>query len=1049
MKKRVTQTNKFGIYSPITIKLLAVFVLVLFSLGTINAQSFILDIQGQTMSFTNAQRTIVTNTGNNGTNVNSVHKYSNVLTKDGVTIYALMTIKEKNNATITNFDDDAITGESTRFQPRIGTGSGGGYIVYELEFFNTADNESVFVYNYNMTGIDIDGNSSNNKEFVEVGGYTSYTVNNPTGLTISTNNSTGRTRFLGITTNLGGVTFDNSAAFIANFLNANNKISFALGQTGANTERFYSVQIGVAGGVFTNPTTINNPLPIAVDDVGTPINSADGGTAVNNVLDNDLFNGLPIVPSQVSISLVTAASHPGIVLNTSNGKVTVAPGTPGGTYTLVYKICMNSAPSDCDIATVTVKVLSADLVIEKTVNQNSVNAGTDILYTISVTNNGPTEAFDVIVTDVLSNNLENIIVTPNTGSWSAPAWSIGTLGLNQSVSMTISAKVSSSFSGLLPNTAVVGSSTTDPNPNNNTSTVNINVAALIGPTANDDNASTTLNTSVNINVLENDAAGTAALNPTTVSFVPGTQPNPTTQGTFTVNTMTGLVTFTPVTGFTGTVTVDYQVCDLNGLCDIATITVIVNTVAGPTANDDNATTNLNTPVDINVLTNDVAGATPLNPATVTFVPGTLPNPTTQGTFTANTTTGLVTFTPVTGFTGTVTIDYQVCDQNALCDIATITVIVNTVAGPEAINDNATTLINTPTTIDILANDLQGLAALDPTSVTFIDGTEPNPSTQGIFSVDPLTGIVTFTPVNSYVGTATIDYQVCDLNGLCDIATITVNIILGTGNLYPALGPGTLAFEDLWPGKGDYDFNDLVIDYQFEIISNASNFVEQVTATFVIRAFGASFENGFGFQLSGAINASDLNVTGFDLSENFITLAANGTEAGQSKPTIIVFDNAFAQMAHPGIGIGVNTELNAPYVQPVTLTVNIDFKPNTYTINQLDISNFNPFLIVNKNRSHEVHLPNYPPTDLVDMSLFGQWEDASNPATGKYYVTVNNLPWAINIYESFDYPIEKQDILWVHLKFAEWAMSGGALFPDWYKNLTGYRNNSLIYQVPAK
>jgi LruC domain-containing protein len=65
------------------------------------------------------------------------------------------------------------------------------------------------------------------------------------------------------------------------------------------------------------------------------------------------------------------------------------------------------------------------------------------------------------------------------------------------------------------------------------------------------------------------------------------------------------------------------------------------------------------------------------------------------------------------------------------------------------------------------------------------------------------------------------------------------------------------------------------------------------------------------------------------------------------------------------------------------------------------------------------------------------------------VTVENLPWAINIYESFDYPIEKQDILWVHLKFAEWAMSGGVQFPDWYKNLQGYRNNSLIYQVPAK
>jgi hypothetical protein len=31
--------------------------------------------------------------------------------------------------------------------------------------------------------------------------------------------------------------------------------------------------------------------------------------------------------------------------------------------------------------------------------------------------------------------------------------------------------------------------------------------------------------------------------------------------------------------------------------------------------------------------------------------------------------------------------------------------------------------------------------------------------------------------------------------------------------------GTLAYEDLWPSKGDYDFNDLVVDYDFNIVKN--------------------------------------------------------------------------------------------------------------------------------------------------------------------------------------------------------------------------------------
>ena len=264
------------------------------------------------------------------------------------------------------------------------------------------------------------------------------------------------------------------------------------------------------------------------------------------------------------------------------------------------------------------------------------------------------------------------------------------------------------------------------------------------------------------------------------------------------------------------------------------------------------------------------------------------------------------------------------------------------------------------------------------------------------------------------------------------------------NYYPASGYGTLAFEDLWPGKGDYDFNDLVCDYRFQTVTNASNMVVEVFSTFIIKAFGATLHNGFGYQLSGAINPAHLSVTGYSLTSGYINLSANGTEAGQTKPTIIVFDDAYDQMTYPGNGIGVNTEPTAPYVTPVTLSVAITFAPGTYSYTDLDIADFNPFIIVNKNRGVEVHLPDHLPTDLVNPALFGTSNDDTNPALGKYYKTVDNLPWAINIYESFDYPKEKADITHTYNHFAEWAESNGTLFPDWYHDDPGYRNDSNIY-----
>ncbi len=67
----------------------------------------------------------------------------------------------------------------------------------------------------------------------------------------------------------------------------------------------------------------------------------------------------------------------------------------------------------------------------------------------------------------------------------------------------------------------------------------------------------------------------------------------------------GTVTYTPNPDFNGTDTFTYDVCDPDGLCDTATVTVTVNSVNdAPVANDDTATTDEDTAVDIDVLGND-------------------------------------------------------------------------------------------------------------------------------------------------------------------------------------------------------------------------------------------------------------------------------------------------------------------------------------------------------------------------------------------------------------------------------------------------------------
>ncbi len=264
--------------------------------------------------------------------------------------------------------------------------------------------------------------------------------------------------------------------------------------------------------------------------------------------------------------------------------------------------------------------------------------------------------------------------------------------------------------------------------------------------------------------------------------------------------------------------------------------------------------------------------------------------------------------------------------------------------------------------------------------------------------------------------------------------------------------GTLAYEDLWPGKGDYDFNDLVIDYDFEITKNAQEVVQDITATFTVKAFGASYHNGFAFTLPTVTPGDIVSVSGYDVENTTVfNLAGNGTELGQSNATFIVFDDARRIMPQTTGGIGVNTQLEYDYIDPVTITLEIEFADNAITYSDLNIGTFNPFIVVNTVingtpgvRGLEVHLPDYEPSDLFDASYFGQAEDASNPGAGEYFVTDKNLPWAINIAEGFEWVIEFQDITGAYNHFAEWAQSGGINYPDWYLDETGYRNDNLIY-----
>ena len=287
----------------------------------------------------------------------------------------------------------------------------------------------------------------------------------------------------------------------------------------------------------------------------------------------------------------------------------------------------------------------------------------------------------------------------------------------------------------------------------------------------------------------------------------------------------------------------------------------------------------------------------------------------------------------------------------------------------------------------------------------------------------------------------------DHDGVCDLDDdFPDDATKSFHNYYPsASGFGSLAFEDLWPSKGDYDLNDLVVSYRFDQITNNLNKVVEIKATLSTEAMGANYHNGFGIMLPIPWNKV-ANVTGTSILHGAITLNPNKTESGQTNAVVIVYDDAYDRLppSDPGCGIGTNTTIGCPYVNPDLITLDITFT-EAIPVSTIGTPPYNPFIYVNQIRSREVHLQDKPPTDKANLAELGTFDDSSNPATGRYYKTANNLPWAFNLAERFSYPTEKSPVNTAYLHFIEWAQSSGATYSDWYKNTaSGYRDNSKIY-----
>ena len=409
------------------------------------------------------------------------------------------------------------------------------------------------------------------------------------------------------------------------------------------------------GGGF-DPTTIllfDAPI-LAAADTPASVNGATGNPSVVNAFDNDALNGVAVVPAEITATVLTPASNPGVVLDPATGLVSVAPGTPAGTYTITYQICENLNPANCSSADVTVIVDAAPILANDDAGNSDPLGGT------------------VAGLNVLTNDTLNGVAVVPAGVTIVPV-TTGPLTVNADGTVTVA-----------PGTPA------------GPYTVTYQVCEVLNP-ANCDTADVII--TVNAGNIAADADTVSGVNGLTgaadvLDVLPGDTLNgsPATLANVTMSVLTPAVPLVPgapvpalnvATGLVsvpadtpaGTYTITYQICEnLNPAnCAVATATVGVTAAPIVAADDAGSSTPLGGVVaGLNVLTNDTLNGVAVVPADVTIVP------VTTGPLTVNA-DGTVTVAPGTP-AGPYTVTYQVCEVLNPANCGTGTVTVNVAAG---------------------------------------------------------------------------------------------------------------------------------------------------------------------------------------------------------------------------------------------------------------------------------------------------------------------------------------------------------------------------------
>jgi uncharacterized repeat protein (TIGR01451 family) len=702
------------------------------------------------------------------------------------------------------------------------------------------------------------------------------------------------------------IVVNTASTLAATTITANSSVtSSTTDPNSANNSTTVTTPVTTACDLSVTSSASPNPVAAASNITYTQIVSNTGpsncstATFTEAIPANTTFVSLSSVPAgwtcttSGSISCTNPSVAPG---STSTFPVVVAVGSGTASGTIITDTAtVGTSTRDTNTAnntvTTTVAVASAgqaDLTVTNSASPNPVNAGSNITYTQTITNNGPATAGTavVIVVDQPPANTTYVSQTGpagwTCGAYSAPYYvcSIASLAANASATMTFVVNVNATATpgSTISDTDTVNQAyNTDPNPNNNSATATVVVAGSADLSVTNTASPVPVIAGNNISYTQvvTNAGPSAA---TSASFSETTPANTTFQS---ITPPAGWSCTTPAVGATGTITCTNATVAVGSASFTVALQVNAGTAAGTAINDTasvssatsdpNSSNNTATAADVvatstqaDLITTNTASPTSVSAGSnVTYTqsvtnngPAAATAPTFTQTTPPNTTfqsitapAGWTCTTPAVGGTGTITCtDGSSLSLNATANFTLVTQVVSSTASgttiPETDTASATNIVPSLTTNSATATVT--VANANSANVTLVKSATPSPT---VADGDPLT--YTLAVTNNGPASATnvivtdplpsnVSYlQVTTTAGTCSEAGGTVTCLLGT---LANAGTATITILTL-AGAPGVATNTASVTADQMTAPNTSTQVETITAATVVRLISFAAQSG--------------------------------------------------------------------------------------------------------------------------------------------------------------------------------------------------------------